>query len=208
MKVKKMILSIVGLVVAAPIFYLFYIATVENYQFKKNEALLVKRPDIHESKVAVVSFSRSGTTRLMANRIAQIYNADEYRIEAPEYDRGVIGLVKATAQARNHDAEIHPEKIDLSKYHAVFLGSPIWLYSPAPPIWAFLKNNNFDGKKVVLFNSHNSKFEQRFIDEFKEIAISKGATSFEHKIILRGRVGSQLTTDEFLKKVNELFQKR
>lgn len=200
-----MILSIVGLVVAAPILYLVYIALVENYQFNKNNELLIKRPTVNDSGVAVVSFSRSGTTRLMANRIAHIFNADEFRIEAPEYERGVVGLVKATAQARNHDVEIHPKKIDLSKYHTVFLGSPIWLYSPAPPIWTFLKNNNFDGKKVVLFNSHNSKFEQRFIDEFKEIAISRGATSFEHKIILRGRVGSQLSIDEFLKKVDDLF---
>lgn len=207
MKVKKMILSLAGLVVAAPVLYLFYITAVENYQFKKNHDLLVNRPDVNESGVAVISFSRSGTTRLMANRIAQIYGADEFRIEAPEFDRGVIGLVKATPQARNHDAEIHPEKIDLLKYHTVFLGSPIWLYSPAPPIWAFLKHNDFEGKKVVLFNSHNSKFEQRFIDEFKEIAISRGATSFEHKIILRGRVGSQLSTEEFLKKVDKLFQK-
>lgn len=72
---------------------------------------------------------------------------------------------------------------------------------------AFLKKNRFDGKKVVLFNSHNSKFEQRFIDEFKAIAISNGASSFEHKVILRGRVGSQVSPEEFLQAVDKLFPK-
>lgn len=202
-----MILPILALIILAPVLYLFFMSTYESYQNGKHQKLLVQNSKDHRAKNAVIFFSRSGATGLMANRIAKNIGAYEFKLEAPDYELSTMGLAKATIDARNHEAKIIPEKIDLSKYETIYLGSPIWLYSPAPPIWAFLKKNRFDGKKVVLFNSHNSKFEKHFIDEFKSIAISNGATSFEHKVILRGRVGSQISPEEFLQAVDKLFPK-
>ena len=204
----KMILTILALILLAPILYLFFMSSYERYQNGQHQKLIVHNSNGHSTKNAVIFFSRSGATGLMANRIAANIGADEYKLSAPDYELSTMGLARATIDARNHEAKINPEKIDLSKYETIYLGSPIWLYSPAPPIWAFLKNNRFDGKKVVLFNSHNSKFDQRFIDEFKAIAIANGATSFEHKVILRGRVDSQMTADEFLTEVDKLFPKK
>jgi len=202
-----MIFIIVVLIIIAPVLYLFFMSTYERFQNGKHQKLLVQNSKDHRAKNAVIFYSRSGATGLMANRIAKNIGADEFKIEAPDYELNTLGLAKATMDARNHEAKIIPEIIDLSKYETIYLGSPIWLYSPAPPIWAFLKKNRFDGKKVVLFNSHNSKFEKQYIDEFKAIAISNGAISFEHKVILRGRVGSQLSSEEFLQSVDKLFPK-
>lgn len=203
-----MILPILALIILAPVLYLFFMSTYERYQNSKHQKLIVQNSKDHRTINAVIFFSRSGATGLMANRIAKNIGADEFKLEAPDYELSTIGLAKATIDARNHEAKINPEKIDLTKYETIYLGSPIWLYSPAPPIWAFLKKNRFDGKKVVLFNSHNSKFEQRFIDEFKAIALANGASSFEHKVILRGRVGSQMSPEEFLQAVDMLFPKK
>lgn len=82
---------------------------------------------------------------------------------------GFTGWIEALQDARNTASEITPGKIDLSKYDTIYIGSPIWLYSPAPQIFVFARNNNFTGKKVILFNSMNSKFEQKYIDDFKAI---------------------------------------
>jgi len=69
-----------------------------------------------------------------------------------------VGWVNAMRDAKRHEAVISPLTVDLSGHDVVYLGSPIWLYSPAPPIWEFVKRNRFDGKRVVLFNTFNSRF--------------------------------------------------
>ncbi|WP_439842029.1 flavodoxin [Aeromonas taiwanensis] len=53
--------------------------------------------------------------------------------------------------------DIVPRILDLSPFDTVWLGSPVWLYSPAPPIWAFVEHNRFDGKDVVLTTATSAR---------------------------------------------------
>jgi hypothetical protein len=41
------------------------------------------------------------------------------------------------------------------KFNLIILGSPIWYFRPAQPLWTFVEKNNFQGKAVVLFNTFN-----------------------------------------------------
>ncbi|MDH1681571.1 hypothetical protein N5E30_08265 [Pseudomonas chengduensis] len=68
------------------------------------------------------------------------------------------------------------------------LGSPIWLYSPAPPIWAFVEHNRFDGQRVVLFNIFSSEFSEEQINAFRVKVMARGARSFEHRYVPRVRM--------------------
>lgn len=104
--------------------------------------------------------------------------------------------------ARGHVADITPRTIDLTQFDTIYLGSPVWLYSPAPPIWAFAENNRFDGKHVVLFNTFNSHFGPEYIEAFRATVMQRGARSFRHRYILRGRMGQQITPGEMLKAID------
>ncbi|PXW86730.1 flavodoxin-like protein [Nitrosomonas sp. Nm84] len=141
----------------------------------------------------------------MANKIAEMFDAELINIEAPKYEIGVTGLVNAAMSFQDHEVEITPQTIDFAKYNKIYLGSPIWFYRPSPSIWKFAENNRFDGKDVVFFNSYNSNYGQNYIDEFKSLVMKHDAKSFEHKAIIRGRMGSQLSTEEFLNEVTTLF---
>lgn len=152
---------------------------------------------------AVVYFSRSGNTRLAARFLAARLGAELIELRDDDYRLGVVGWVHSLHDARGHDATITPATLDLSRYRTVYLGSPIWLYSPAPPIWAFAQNNRFDGQRIVLFNTFNSKLEQHFIDEFRDLVIARGARTFEHRFVNRGRMGAQISTDEMLGKIEQ-----
>ena len=92
-------------------------------------------------------------------------------LKAPNYE-GMIGGLKANNDAWNEGTKtkIKPEKVDMSGFDLIFLGSPIWWYRPAVPLWTFVTKNNFHGKQVVLFNTFNSKFEKTYIDKFKKTA--------------------------------------
>jgi hypothetical protein len=109
-----------------------------------------------------------------------------------------MGWVNAMRDAREHDAVVSPQKIDLSAHDVVYLGSPIWLYSPAPPIWQFVEQNRFDGKGVVLFNTFNSRFEPQYVETLRQKVMQRGARSFEHQFVRRGRMGGQLSPHDML----------
>lgn len=195
-------IGIVLLIAVVVVFVVAFVVTrVENAQHSANQQLQEHRATASDKQAttAVVVFSRSGNTGILANHIANKTNANIYEIAANNYELGVPGLISALKDARSNVADIMPTRIDLSSYDTVYLGSPIWLYSPAPPIWQFAKDNDFTNKHVVLFNTFNSKFEQHFIDEFEALVRSNGAVSFSHQYVKRGRMGSQISTEQMLK---------
>lgn len=166
------------------------------------------------TRAAVVYFSRSGNTALAARHVARRLGANLYRLEVPEYEPGLAGLAHSAldANARRNDPvklpDIHPSTIDLTGLDTVWLGSPVWFYSPAPPIWAFAEHNRFDGQHVVLFNTFNSNFGADQIAAFRVKVMERGAASFEHRAVLRGRMTQQLSPEEMLQAIdNEWFAK-
>jgi flavodoxin len=176
------------------------VTRVENRQADETAGLLPYEGG-HGStaqRSAVVFFSRSGSTALLARHLARRMNGRLYRIDATDYDLGLAGWVNAMRDARTHEAVISPQTIDLSAHDVVYLGSPIWLYSPAPPIWQFVERNRFDGQRVVLFNTFNSRFEPETVAAFRQKVLQRGARSFEHQFIRRGRMGGQLSPQDML----------
>ena len=197
--------AIAALVTLAALVVLFVVTRIENQQARDNAVRLQSGSHAEKSgaDVAVVYFSRSGNTGVAAQHIAQRMGARLLAIQAPDYEPGLPGIAAALRDARSHDARISPRTAELQGVKTVYLGSPIWLYSPAPPIWAFAASNRFDGQDVVLFNTFNSKFEQRFIDDFRELVMGQGARSFSHVFVKRGRMGSQISTETMLEQVEE-----
>ncbi|MDM4765256.1 hypothetical protein [Pelomonas sp. SE-A7] len=196
--------AVLVLAVFAAFAVLFVVTRVELHQAKVSaQRLSSSAPQTGPaSRIAVVYFSRSGNTAVAAAHIARRMGAGLFRLKAPAYDVGLPGILHALHDARSHEAVIAPTTLDLRGFDTVYLGSPIWLYSPSPPIWEFARRNRFDGKDVVLFNTFNSKFEQHFIDEFRQIVLAQGARSFRHLFVKRGRMGRQLTTGEMLDQID------
>ena len=173
---------------------------IEHRQARDLQALTPYVPAAVEqkSRTAVVYFSRSGNTAFAARHVAKRLGAQLFEIQAPAYRLGLQGWSRAMLDARQHEADIMPRTIDLSEFNTVYLGAPIWLYSPAPPIWDFVEHNRFDGKHIVLFNTFNSQFKAEYIDAFKAKVMEHGARSFEHRFVRRGRMTQQISPDEMV----------
>ena len=198
-----------ALVVVAIVGVLFSATRIENYQARNLKTVGPGMQAASDSKsTAVVFFSRSGNTGLAARHLAKKLDAHLVELQAAEYELGMAGLANALKGANalkdNHQAlpDIQPRTVDLSPFDTVYLGSPIWLYSPAPPIWAFIENNRFDGNHVVLFNTFNSNYSQERIESFRSKVMSRGARSFLHLPIRRGRMTRQKTPDEMLEAID------
>ncbi|WP_111495280.1 flavodoxin family protein [Marinobacter bohaiensis] len=198
---------LVSLAVAAVLAALvpIVVTQIEYHQARENRQHLDARPvSDGAARSAVIVFSRSGNTAVLGQYIARKESADYFRLEASAYKLGLMGWIQAMRDARSSEAVITPQTVDLSGYDTVYLGSPIWLYSPAPPIWAFVDRNRFDGQHVVLFNTFNSNFEPGYIDAFRQNVLDRGARSFEHRFVKRGRMGQQLSIDEMIEAFDEL----
>lgn len=200
----KWLLYLLGLLLVLAVLVAVTVTWIERRQARDLQALPPYRSPVawQKSQVAVVYFSRSGNTALAARHVARRLGAQLIEIQAAAYRLGLQGWGRAMWDARRHEADIVPGTVDLSEFETVYLGSPIWLYSPAPPIWAFVEHNRFDGKRIVLFNTFNSLFKDEYIEAFRSKVMERGAKSFEHKFVRRGRMTQQIGPDELISAID------
>jgi len=204
---KKMIVWIVSFILTFSAVCFILIIVKDRTYF--HSPPYIKRPDI-SSEVLVIYYSRSGNTEAMARQIAQKFNADIVNITTEKYPLDLKGWRNAgkDADQKVTQVSIKPEIVDMEKYNLIFLGSPIWWFRPAPPLWAFVSKNNFKGKNVVLFNTFNSRFKQEEIEEFKELVIKKGGRFIDHVYIRRGRVYYQKSGETLMKEAREVVEEK
>ena len=162
------------------------------------------------SDVLVVYYSRSGNTEAMAREIARRLQADILRIETKPYGLDFKGWLQANSDAASEkkQVDITPEVVNFHPYRLIFLGSPIWWYRPAPPLWTFIEKNDFSGKDVVLFNTFNSEFKAEPIKEFQREVEKKGGRLIDHIFIRRGRVYHQMNGMELIQQSQDLLDKK
>ena len=110
------------------------------------------------SKKLVAFFSASGTTKKVADMIAEEAKADLFEIEPKiPYTKADLDWMnkKSRSSVEMSDKKYRPEimekEIDMSSYDEIFLGFPIWWYVAPTIINTFLETYDFSGKKIVLF---------------------------------------------------------
>ncbi len=212
----KVAAMIIGLVLLAAITPASHIFAAEKEPFKgsaerkaelANDKTIVNAMPNAGSKTLVIYFSRSGNTERMAKEIATYKQATLVHLDATDYRPGLSGLVNAVKDSRSKHAAITPENLDLSPYQTIFIGSPIWWYSPAPPVWQFVHNHDFADKNVVLFTTFNSSFRAKYIDEFQAQIKDKGGYFIKHIYVERGRMIRQINLETLLEKTREELDK-
>lgn len=106
------------------------------------------------SKTAVVYYSYSNNTKRIAEMIQNKTGGDLYRIETVAPYTGSYEDVVDQAKIEIKDGfqpPIQPLNGTLDEYDTIFLGTPVWWYTMAPPVLTFLSQNDLKGKKVVPF---------------------------------------------------------
>jgi flavodoxin len=202
MSLVKLLLGLLVLAALVAVAVPLAVTVIERRQARDTAALLPHARASTGARVAVVVYSRSGNTALAARHVAQRLDADLFVLEAEDYPLGLGGWASAMDDARGARAAIQPRTLDLSRYHTVWLGAPIWLYHPAPPIRAYVEANRFDGQQVVLFNTYNSRFDPTAIAAFEQAVKQRGAQGFRHLAVRRGRMGDQLAPEAMLAEID------
>ncbi|MBP1912836.1 flavodoxin family protein [Thermococcus stetteri] len=102
-------------------------------------------------KTLVVFYSRSGTTKRVAEELAKALNADVDEVIDKKSRRGIIGFLRAGYDAtRGKTTEIEFTK-DPSNYDLVIVGIPVWNGRVTPAIRTYLLRNRGRIKGAVFF---------------------------------------------------------
>jgi flavodoxin len=166
---------------------LLFLGCVGPAQQLTPSEMSITRPDAGS---IVVVHSRTGNTALMGQLISEKMNSDYIRLDVPEGSQDSL----LSVPNRNEDMEITPQKLDLSKYQQVFLGSPIWFMHPTAFIYSFIKDNDFTSKKVILFYTYGGGLAKDAIEEWKVLVDRSGGTVID----VIGIDRSDFKTDEAL----------
>ena len=104
-----------------------------------------------------VGYIEKGNTKILAEMIAARTNGDLFEIKpAKAYPKEYRPATEVAKQEKADNArpEIVGELPDLSKYDVVFLGYPIWWSDLPMPVYTFLEKENFAGKTILPFCTH------------------------------------------------------
>ena len=108
-------------------------------------------------KVLVTYFSRSGNTRAMAQQIQKITGGDIFEIQTvTPYPVEYTATTKQAKQELESGFKppIKAKVNNVKEYDIVFVGSPNWWSTIAPPVMTFLSEHDLSGKTVVPFITH------------------------------------------------------
>ncbi|MBR4682684.1 MAG: hypothetical protein IKP06_05235 [Elusimicrobiaceae bacterium] len=118
-------------------------------------------------KVLVVYYSWTGHTQDIAEQIAALTKGDTYRIQTQEEFKSSPAFYARIKKELGN--KIYPPLEgalpDISQYDTVFVGGPVWWYTMATPLYSFLGQVDFKGKKVIPFSTQGSN-PGTFLEDF------------------------------------------
>ena len=115
------------------------------------EGMATPRP-LHQPKVLVVFFSRTGTTRALAEHLARATGADLEELKEAKSRLGIWGWLRSGYDG-SHRRSTKPLPLtrDPRAYDLVFIGSPTWSRALASPVRGFLEEYREVLPHVALF---------------------------------------------------------
>ena len=142
----------------------------------------------NDKKVLVAYFSHSGNTRAVAERIAAATGADLFEIVPqkpyPAEYRAVVDQARREIGADYRPA-LKTDLPDAGRYDVIYIGSPCWWSTVAPPVATFLAAHDFTGKTLIPFMTHEGSRMGRSETDIRRLC--PGAT-VRSGVPIRGRV--------------------
>ena len=151
----------------------------------------------------IVCYSRSGNTRKIADLIQQEVGGTLHEIE-PEtpYPRSYDATgdqAKREIQAGYRPA-LQAALADVESYDTVFVGSPNWRNTIAPPVATFLSEHDLSGKTIAPFCTHGGGGLGRVGEEIARLCPESTVLRSFH-IYGRGGVDAQARVSAWLSHV-------
>lgn len=148
----------------------------------------------------VAFFSASGSTRKLAQNLAEVLGADTYEIKpAVTYTGKDLNWNDSKSRSSVEMADItsRPELADktaqIDKYDTIFLGFPIWWYVAPHIVNSFLESYDFGGKTIVVFATSGGSGFSETLNQLKPSCAD--SVKWIQGQVFRSRVDKTALTD-------------
>jgi len=157
------------------------------------------------SKTLVVFYSRSGTTRRIAEALSATLKCDLEEITEPKPRTGFLGYVWSLLEAsRMRPSTILPKKHDVSSYDLVVIGTPVWAWSLSSPVRAYLMATASHLPKVAFFCTLGARGSESAFAQMTTIVGKKprAVCAITQREVLSGSYSDRLSAFEKALKEN------
>ena len=147
----------------------------------------------------VVYYSRTGTTRKVADKLASLLKCVIEEIHEAKNRKGVLGFLSAGKDATLKKLiKLETVHNDPASYDIVIIGTPMWNRTLSTPIRAYLTQYKDRFKKVAFFCTHQYTDD----DPFEEMESICGKAPV---VTLRLHRKREVEADQYVTKVEEFI---
>ncbi|MHA2397714.1 MAG: flavodoxin family protein [Promethearchaeota archaeon] len=138
------------------------------------------------SKILIVYYSLTGSTRFIAETLNESLEADRLELKPIKElnpDKGSKFMSGGAQSTMKKKPELEPIEINPVEYDLIVIGTPVWAWNFTPPIRSFLSQFDFTGKKVALWTcsaGSGNRAMRKLKDELEEADIL-GHIQFQFK---------------------------
>lgn len=152
-------------------------------------------------KTLVVYYSRTGTTKRVAESISKILQCDIEEIVDAKDRKGMLGYILSGRDAIHKKlAEIKPVRTDLEQYENIIMGTPIWASTISSPIRTFIYQYKNYFKNVAFFSTQAGEVNESIFKEMEELSGKK-------PIAQLGLRTKEVVKDKFISKAEDFVSK-
>ena len=155
--------------------------------------------DIEESEtnLLTVFYSRTGTTRKVAESISKAISCDLEEIVDTKNRAGPFGYITAGRDAANGKLTVIREaRLDPSAYEIVVIGTPVWAGTMSTPVRTYISQNRDRFKRVALFCTCGGTDADETLEAMKELCGKPTVAS----VAIREK---ETKGEEYLQKITE-----
>lgn len=171
MRNKKYLIAILSIIGILAIVFSILSITTDKSTNDKGESTM------RNPKTLIVYYSRTGNTKAVAELIQEKVGGQLVQLETTE-ERPSNYREEVAQNQQEQDSQVEPELKtnipDLEDYDRIFIGAPTWNMALPQAVVTFLKNNGFDGKTVIPFNTNGGYGAGSTFDQIE--AEAQGAT--------------------------------
>jgi flavodoxin len=171
---------------------------------KRREGLFMPENSL---KKLVVFYSFEGNTRFVAETIAAKVGADLLELQ-PQKEISTHGFMKYFWGGRQATMKVKPELLPLEKdpddYDLIYLGTPVWAFTFAPPVRTFLTGHPPVRKKIALFCCYEGGLGKTFENLRTLLTGSEILSEKTFLTPLRKKTETQIQAEKWAEEVAEM----
>jgi flavodoxin len=118
----------------------------------------------------VVFYSRTGTSKFVAEKVVSELSAETEKVVDLKNRRGWLGFIRAGYDAtRGKETKIEKTQKLPKDYDLIVVGTPVWNSRLTPAIRTYLKENDLSQRRIALFSTNEGRGGEKTLAMMKSL---------------------------------------